>query len=388
MTLISTSRMDLRIGITCYPTYGGSGAVAIDLASALANRGHEVHVISYGTPFRMSTAGNLILHEVAVPTYPLFRYPPYDMALASKMAEVASDHQLQVLHAHYAIPHSMVAYLAREILGNQRVAVVTTLHGTDITLIGSDPSYRPATQFALRRSDGVTAVSEYLAKETNRTICGDCSIEVIPNFVDIVRFAPRKRSELRDSFAAEGEPLLVHISNFRPVKRVCDVIRVFHHVYRDHPARLLMIGDGPERPAAERLSRELELHSRVLFTGSLPDAAPLLAQSDAFVLPSDGESFGLAALEAMACGVPVVAARAGGLPEVVRDGVEGILADVADVETMGRRLSSLLADKTAFEAMKMAARRRAETTFATSMIVPHYEDFYRRALARRPQATS
>lgn len=377
---------DLRVGITCYPTYGGSGAVAVDLAAALANRGHEVHVISYGTPFRMETSGRLRLHEVSVPSYPLFKFPPYDMALASKMAEVAGDCKLQVLHAHYAIPHSMAAYLAREILGSRSLGVVTTLHGTDITLIGSDPSYRPATEFALRRSDAVTAVSAFLARETTRTICASCSIRVVPNFVDPVRFAPRPRSALRESYARPEEPLLMHVSNFRPVKRVCDVIRIFHSVYRDHAARLVMIGDGPERPAAERLARELELHPRITFTGALPDAAPLLAQADAFVLPSDGESFGLAALEAMSCGVPVVGARAGGLPEVVTDGEEGILEAVGDVERMGRRLSELLADAPRLERFKANARRRVERSFRTDLVVPLYEEVYRETVLRRAAA--
>jgi N-acetyl-alpha-D-glucosaminyl L-malate synthase BshA len=373
----------LRIGITCYPTYGGSGAVAIDLAASLANRGHEVHVISYGTPFRMETSGKLLLHEVAVPTYPLFKFPPYDMALASKMAEVAGNHHLQVLHAHYAIPHSMAAYLAREILGDPSLSVVTTLHGTDITLVGSDPSYRPATHFALQRSDAVTAVSEYLARETHQTICSDCEIRVIPNFVDPVRHAPRGRLEIRHGYAEDHEPLLMHISNFRPVKRVCDVLRIFHHVYRDHAARLVMIGDGPDRPAAERLARELELHRRVTFTGALPDAALLLSQADAFILPSDGESFGLAALEAMACGVPVVGARAGGLVEVVRDGEEGILEPVGAVEAMGRRLGALLSDREGHERMRRNSRRRVESKYRTDLVVPLYEELYQETIARR-----
>ena len=370
---------DLKIGIICYPTFGGSGAVAVDLAAALANRGHEVHVISYASPFRMESSGKLLFHEVAVPEYPLFKYPPYAMALASKLAEVATNHELQILHAHYAIPHSMAAHLAREITGNG-TGLVTTLHGTDITLVGSDPSYRPSTAFTLRCSDAITAVSAYLRDETRRTICDACDIDVIPNFVDPVRYAPSGHIPLRENYAKPQEPLLLHMSNFRPVKRVLDVIRIFHRVYQDHPARLTMIGDGPERPAAERLTRDLELHHRVTFTGAMPDAAKLLSQADAFLLPSDGESFGLAALESLSCGVPVVGARAGGLPEVVTDGEVGILEEVGDVEKMGRRLSELLGDPEALSRMGRAGRRRVEETFRTDRVVPDYEALYRRVL--------
>ena len=370
---------DLRIGIICYPTFGGSGAVAVDLAAALANRGHEVHVISYASPFRMESSGRLLFHEVAVPEYPLFKYPPYAMALASKLAEVATNHRLQILHAHYAIPHSMAAHLAREITGNG-TRVVTTLHGTDITLVGSDPSYRPSTAFTLRRSDAITAVSAYLSEETSRTICDACEIEVITIFVDPGRYLPSQHIALREIYAKDHEPLLAHMSNFRPVKRVLDVIRIFHRVYQDHPARLVMVGDGPERPAAERLIRDLELHHRVTFTGAMPDAAKLLSQADAFLLPSDGESFGLAALEALSCGVPVVGARAGGLPEVVTDGEVGILEEVGDVSNMGRRLSDLLGDADALAQMRRASRRRVEETFRTDHVVPAYEALYRRVL--------
>ena len=374
---------DLRIGIICYPTYGGSGAVAVDLAAALANRGHEVHVISYASPFRMETSGKLLFHEVAVPEYPLFRYPPYAMALASKLAEVTAHHELQVLHAHYAIPHSMAAFVAREIHGDERIGVLTTLHGTDITLVGSDPSYRPSTAYALRRSDAITAVSEYLKDETLRTICDSCVIGVVPNFVDTVRYAPRERMELRTHYAKDDEPLLMHMSNFRPVKRVLDVVRVFHRVYQDMPARLVMVGDGPERPAAERLVRELELHHRVTFTGAMPDASRLLSQADAFLLPSDGESFGLAALEALSCGVPVVGARAGGLPEVVIDGESGILESVGDCEAMGSRLSEILGNVATRESYRQRARRRVEEHFRTDRVAPRYEDVYRSILERR-----
>jgi len=372
---------DLKIGIICYPTFGGSGAVAVDLAVALANRGHEVHVISYASPFRMESSGRLLFHEVAVPDYPLFKFPPYAMALASKLAEVVTQNKLQILHAHYAIPHSMAAHLAREIVADGKTRVVTTLHGTDITLVGSDPSYRPSTAWALRQSDAITGVSAYLRDQTLRSICDACEIQVIPNFVDTVRYAPAERAPFREHYAKDHEPLLMHMSNFRPVKRVMDVIRVFHRVYQDQAARLVMIGDGPERPAAERLVRELELHHRVTFTGAMPDAAKLLAQADAFLLPSDGESFGLAALEALACGVPVVGARAGGLPEVVIDGEVGILEEVGDVLRMGARLSELLGDADQRARFSAAARRRVEEHYRTERVVPAYESVYRRVLA-------
>ncbi len=373
----------LRIGMTCHPTYGGSGAVAVELAQALVARGHEVHVISYAPPFRLEAGGGVQLHEVAVPTYPLFKFPPYDMALASKLAEVAADFRLQILHAHYAIPHSMAAYLAREILGDDTLGVVTTLHGTDITLVGADPSYRPATTFALRKSDAVTAVSRFLSLETQRKICGACRIEVIHNFVDTTRYEPAPRSPVRLRFAKPDEWLLVHTSNFRPVKRIGDVVQIFAEVSRALPAKLLMIGDGPDRPLAERMAKELGLQKRIVFTGALPDAAELTAQADAFLLPSDGESFGLAALEALACGVPVVGSRAGGLPEVFEDGVEGILEEVGQTRAMGQRLVALLGDPKRLEATKLAARARATQLFRTESVVPQYEQVYRDVIARR-----
>lgn len=370
----------LRIGIICYPTYGGSGAVAVELAEALARNGHELHVISYASPFRLLTEANVTFHEVEVPEYPLFRYPPYAMALANRLAEETRNHDLQVLHAHYAVPHSMAAFLAREMLDSHRPGLVTTLHGTDITLVGSDPSYLGTTRFGLQKSDTVTAVSQFLAQETRERIDPSQEIEVIPNFVDTVRYAPTEDRELRERFAKPHEPLLMHMSNFRPVKRVADVVRIFHRVYRDHPARLVMVGDGPDRRMAERMLRDLELHHRVTFTGKIPDAANLIRQVDAFLLPSDGESFGLAALEALSSGVPVVGARAGGLPEVLEDGVHGILEEVGDVQSMGRRLSDLLGDSEAHATAGRLARAHVEETFRTDRVVPLYEDLYRRTI--------
>jgi N-acetyl-alpha-D-glucosaminyl L-malate synthase BshA len=348
----------------------------VDLASALVARGHEVHVISYATPFRLSSDTRVHFHLVDVPAYPLFKYPPYAMALASKLAEVAVAHDLDILHAHYAVPHSMAALLAREMAGRSGLKVVTTLHGTDITLVGSDPSYRPATSFAISHSNRVTAVSEFLVDQTKQFLCADCDISVIPNFIDTERYAPGRAEEACSDLVGEGEFLLCHTSNFRPVKRVLDVIRVFHEVGQRMPTRLAMVGDGPERLAAENLCRELGISERVTFTGLLPDALPILQRSDAFLLPSDGESFGLAALEAMACGVPVVGSLAGGLQEVVRDGEEGILAPVGAVELMASRLSELLADEKHRVRLAGNARERACGLYDVNRIVPLYEEAY------------
>ena len=375
--------MPFRIGISCYPTHGGSGAVAVDLASALVKHGHEVHVFSYGMPFRLESDARILFHEVDVPTYPLFKYPPYAMALATKLAEVADRHQLQILHAHYAIPHSIAAVLARDIVGRSDLKVVTTLHGTDITLVGADPSYRLATRYALRSSDRVTAVSDFLVNETYRKLCHECEIEVIPNFIDPKIYHPGISPELRRRYARDDETLLLHISNFRPVKRIPDVIRIFHGVQKQRPSRLIMVGDGPERCGAEALARSLGISDRVDFTGFLPNAADIIRQSDAFLLPSDGESFGLAALEAMACGVPVVGARRGGLPEVVRDGIDGILEPLGAYDALAGRLVALLGDPEAKRRMGQNAADRAAERYRLEQIVPLYEECYRSALEGR-----
>ncbi len=371
----------LRIGVACYPTFGGSGAVASDLASEMAARGHEVHVVSYATPVRYEPRPGLFFHEVDVSSYPLFKFPPYEMALSSRLSDVAIREKLDLIHAHYAVPHSVAAFLAREMVGRDRLRVVTTLHGTDITLIGSDPAYRPMTRFALQKSDAVTAVSRYLRDETHRVVCDDCDIRVIGNFVDAERFHPRLRGAARARFAKPGERLLVHVSNFRPVKRVADVVRIFALVARVHSARLLMVGEGPERTVAERVAADLGVSSRITFVGAITDVERVLASADAFLLPSDGESFGLAALEAMACGVPVVGALAGGLPEVVTDGVDGILEPVGAVEAMGSRLAALLANPEGVAAMGAAGRAKVESTYRPELVVPSYEAAYEAALA-------
>lgn len=370
----------LRIGIACYPTFGGSGTVAVELASALVARGHEVHVVSYAPPVRLLPQRGLSYHEVSVSAYPLFKYPPYEMALASKLADLTRRHQLDVLHAHYAVPHSLSAVLAREIVGRDKVRVVTTLHGTDVTLVGSDPAYRPIVEYALAKADAVTAVSGYLRDETRRVIRDDPRIRAIPNFVDSRVFHPGARGSMRDCVAHRDEVVLVHVSNFRPVKRVDDVVRIFAAVRKQMKARLVLVGDGPERSTALQVAEQLGVADGCFFMGAVTDVAGVIAAGDAFLLPSAGESFGLAALEAMACGVPVVGALAGGLPEVVRDGIDGILEPVGATDAMGARLVELLSDSDKLCAAGEAARVRATTEFGTDAIVPLYEAIYREAL--------
>lgn len=369
----------MRIGITCYPTYGGSGAVATELGLELARRGHEVHFISYESPFRLrSYTENVYFHQVETRMghYPLFEYYPYTLALASKQHEVAVREKLDVLHVHYAIPHATTAWLAREMLkGSQPLRVITTLHGTDITLVGQEASFFAITRFSIEQSDVVTAVSSYLRDETYRAFgCVQCDIRVIPNFVNLHEYHPGDPAT-RQSLAPEGHKVLTHISNFREVKRVKDVIRVFARVRRAMPATLVMIGDGPDRGDAEQEARDLEVADDVRFLGRLDSVACLLQSTDLFVLPSQTESFGLAALEAMACGAPCVATLVGGLPEVITDRVSGILEPVGSVEAMGRRAVELLRDPVAYAAMRQAAIDQA-SDFSAERIVPLYEQLY------------
>jgi L-malate glycosyltransferase len=373
----------MRIGITCYPTYGGSGAVATELGLELARRGHQVHFITYGSPFRLrGYAERVFFHQVdtRMGRYPLFDHYPYTLALASKQHEVVLREQLELLHVHYAIPHATTAYLAREMLnGEWPLRVMTTLHGTDITLVGQESSFYGITKFSIEQSDAVTAVSTYLRDETYRAFgCVSCDVRVIPNFVNLQEYRPGDRG-CHDRLAASGEKLITHVSNFREVKRVKDVIRVFARIRRAMPARLIMIGDGPERMDAENESRELAVSDDVRFLGRLDSVATVLQGSDLFILPSQTESFGLAALEAMACGSPVVATRAGGLPEVIDDGVNGILEPVGSVEAMGRRAVELLRDPDRHQAMRDAAIAKAEQ-FSAERIVPMYESFYQEVL--------
>jgi N-acetyl-alpha-D-glucosaminyl L-malate synthase BshA len=369
----------MKIGITCYPTYGGSGAVATELGLELARRGHEVHFITYDSPFRLrGYTERVFFHQVdtRMGRYPLFDHFPYTLALASKQHEVVLREELDLLHVHYAIPHATTAFLAREMLRPERpLQVITTLHGTDITLVGQEASFYAITKFSIEQSNGVTAVSNYLRDETYRAFgCGTCDIRVVPNFVNLQEYRPGEPG-CRGKVAPEGHKVITHVSNFREVKRVKDVIRVFARVRRAMPATLVMIGDGPERVDAENEARDLAVTDDVRFLGRLDSVASLLQASDLFVLPSQTESFGLAALEAMACGAPVVASRAGGLPEVIDDGVNGILEPVGSVEAMGRRAVELLRDPEKYAAMRAAAVAKAEQ-FSANSIVPLYEAYY------------
>jgi N-acetyl-alpha-D-glucosaminyl L-malate synthase BshA len=377
----------MRIGITCYPTYGGSGVVATELGIELAALGHEVHFISYSQPFRLSGRDNGILyHEVPVSSYPLFEFPPYDLALASRMAEVAEFHELDLLHVHYAIPHSVSALLARQMLAarGRRLPFVTTLHGTDITLVGRDRGYLPITRYAIQESDGVTAISDYLKEKTVEDFGVSRPIEVIPNFVNCNVYVPvedvAKRAEARKRLAAPGEAILMHLSNFRPVKRVVDVVKVFAQVARQLPAQLALIGDGPDRSAAEWLAHDLGIHSRVHFLGKQERVNELLPLADLMLMPSEQESFGLAALEAMACKVPSIATRVGGVPELIDDGQTGLLYPVGDVDAMAAGAVSLLQDRDRLEAMREAGRKNAKKRFCSTLVVPHYVRYYQSVL--------
>ena len=374
----------MKIGITCYPTYGGSGAIATELGIALAGRGHEVHFITYRQPFRLPAfLPNVFFHEVDVGRYPLFEFPPYDLALAVRMHEVVRTHHLQLLHCHYAIPHATSAWIAREMLreGGEDVTVITTLHGTDITIVGQDPSFFPITKFSIEKSDRISAVSEYLAEETCRAFgCDGPSVEVIHNFIDPEIYNRTKYPPLLKNQFGRSRPILMHVSNFRAVKRVRDVIRIFAEVNREVPSVLVMIGDGPDRPAAEEEARSLGLEQSVSFLGKLDQIAPLLAAADLFLLPSQSESFGLSALEALASGVPVVGTKAGGLPEVVRDGETGVLCAVGDIEGMADAARSILANREKWAAMSALASSDARTRFSQDAIVSQYETLYRRSL--------
>ena len=378
----------MRIGITCYPTYGGSGVVATELGIELAALGHEVHFISYSQPFRLSGRDEgIFYHEVPVSNYPLFEFPPYDLALASRMAEVAEYYDLDLLHVHYAIPHSVSALLAREMLAKRgrRLPFVTTLHGTDITLVGLDRSYLPITRHAIEESDGVTSISQYLSEETIRKFEISRHIETITNFVNCDVYEPAKdaahRQEARKRWAKPGEPVLIHLSNFRPVKRVTDAIKIFARITREIPAQFLLVGDGPDRSVAEWLAHDLGIHSRVHFLGKQDRVNELLPLADLLLMPSELESFGLAALEAMACKVPSVATRVGGVPELIDDGATGLLFNVGDVDAMAQGALELLRDEARLETMRDTARRFAQKRFCAHLVVPQYVKFYEAVLA-------
>ena len=371
----------MRIGIVCYPTFGGSGVLATELGKALADKGHFVHFITYQQPVRLNVFNtNIYYHEVRVPTYPLFDYPPYEIALASTMVDVIMNHDLDLLHVHYAIPHASAAYMAKQIVKQKtgrNIPIITTLHGTDITLVGKDKTYEPVVTFSINESDAITAVSENLREETFKNFAIIKPIEVITNFVDVSRFAKKPIDAFKKVIAPHGEKILVHASNFRKVKRVTDVIKIFSEVRKHLPAKLLMVGDGPERSATEELARDLGVMEDIRFLGKQEQMEEILVVSDLFLLPSEYESFGLAALEAMAARNVVISTNAGGLPEINVQGKTGFMANVGDVISMSEFAVSILMNEELLEKMKEAAYNHA-LNFDISNIVPFYETIYRR----------
>ncbi|HZX72823.1 MAG TPA: N-acetyl-alpha-D-glucosaminyl L-malate synthase BshA [Cyclobacteriaceae bacterium] len=373
----------MKIGIVCYPTFGGSGVVATELGKALAEQGHKVHFITYSQPTRLDFLNeNLFYHEVDFHNYPLFEYPPYELALASMMVRVVKEEKLDLLHVHYAIPHASAAYMAKQILKTQGIYIpfITTLHGTDITLVGKDSSYEPVVTFSINESDGVTAVSEDLRKQTLEFFPIKNEIEVIPNFIDLAKFKKQKKDHFKKAICPNDEALIVHISNFRAVKRIGDVISIFYNIHKEIPAKLLMIGDGPERTEAEHQCRNLGISDDVRFLGKLEAVEEVLSVSDLFLMPSEKESFGLAALEAMACEVPVISSNTGGIPELNIQGVTGFLSDVGDVEDMSRKALFIL-DKNNLPTFKKNALNRAKE-FDISKILPLYERYYAKVLEK------
>jgi N-acetyl-alpha-D-glucosaminyl L-malate synthase BshA len=378
----------IKIGIVCYPTFGGSGVVATELGKALAKEGHKVHFITYSQPTRLDFLNeNLYYHEVDFHSYPLFEYPPYELALASKMVSVVRDEKLDLLHVHYAIPHASAAYMAKQILKTEgiHIPVVTTLHGTDITLVGKDASYEPVVTFSINQSDGVTAVSSDLRKETFEHFKITNEIEVIPNFIDLEKFKKQKKDHFKKAICPNNESLIVHTSNFRKVKRVTDVVRIFANIHNEIPSKLLMIGDGPERGKAEKLCRDLGISDDVRFLGKLEAVEEVLSVADLFLMPSEKESFGLAALEAMACEVPVISSNTGGIPELNLQGVTGFLSPVGDVDDMTRKALFIL-DKDNLPRFKENALLRAKE-FDITRILPLYESYYTKILVKSAAKT-
>ena len=373
----------MKIGIVCYPTFGGSGVVATELGKALANEGHQVHFITYSQPARLDFfSANLFYHEVSVRDYPLFDYAPYESALASKLVDVVRFEQLDILHVHYAIPHASAAFMAKQILATYGINIpfVTTLHGTDITLVGKDATYKPVVTFSINQSDGVTTVSEDLKEDTYRHFDISKEIKVIPNFIDFNRFSLQPKDHFKKAIAPNNERILIHTSNFRKVKRTEDVIRMFHKVLEKIPAKLLMVGDGPERSANEQLCRELNICDSVRFLGKQDAVEEILSVSDLFIIPSENESFGLAALEAMACKVPVISSNAGGLPELNVDDFCGYLCDVGDVEDMANKAVTILSNQKTLDYFKENALTRAKD-FDLKKILPKYIAFYEEVIA-------
>jgi len=371
----------MKIGIVCYPTYGGSGVVATELGKALAARGHQIHFISYALPMRLDGyLDNISYHEVEMASYPLFEFPLYTPSLASKIVEVARFEKLDLVHAHYAIPHAISAYLAREILGTD-LKVITTLHGTDITLVGLEPSFLQVMRFSIEQSDGVTAVSRFLREKTMTNYNIDKDIRVIPNFVDTRKYRRAADADVRAKLAPAEERVLMHVSNFRVVKRVQDVIRIFAEVRKKIPSRLLLVGDGPDRSACEILTREMNLQQHVRFLGKQLELVPILSSADLMLMPSQSESFGLSALEAMACEVPVVSSSVGGLPELQVHGETGYIAEIGDIDRMARYSVELLTNEVKRRQFGLAGRARAEQNFDVRKIVTMYEDYYAECLA-------
>ncbi len=374
----------MKIGIVCYPTFGGSGVLATELGLALSDKGYEVHFITYEQPVRLSQVfhPNIFFHEVKVPAYPLFDFPPYETALASTMVNVIMTQKLDLLHLHYAIPHASAAYFARQILKKtgQDIPFITTLHGTDITLVGKDSTYAPVVTFSINESDAITAVSDSLREETIRSFPIEKEIHVIPNFVDVKRFFQTDKNHFKQMLAPDGERILVHVSNFRTVKRVPDVIKIFAEVKKVLPAKLLMIGDGPDRQSVEELARSMDLYSDVRFLGKQDQISEILSIADLFLLPSQTESFGLSALEAMACSVPVISTNAGGLPEINVHGKTGYLADVGDTAAMAKYAISILQDDDTLLQFKKAAHAHARK-FEKQHIIPQYEKLYEHVIA-------
>jgi len=373
----------MKIGITCYPTYGGSGVIATELGKALALKGHEIHFISYALPFRLANfVENVVFHEVEMSSYPLFEFPLYTLALASKMVEVAEYEKLDLFHVHYAIPHASSAFLAKEMLKDKiDIKIVTTLHGTDITLVGLEPSFLPLVKFSIEKSDGVTAVSRFLKEKTLTNYDIEKDIRVIPNFVDTEFFKPNSDCTFRKNIAAQGEKILVHTSNFRPVKRVPDTIKIFNIVQKEVPSKLILVGDGPDRSECEMLARQLKLTDKVKFLGKQDGLVEILTASDVFLIPSQSESFGLAALEAMSCGIPVVSSSVGGLPELVGHNESGFIAEIGDIERMAKYVIDLLTNERKYKIFSNNARERTIKKFDTNKVVPLYEEFYKEILS-------
>jgi N-acetyl-alpha-D-glucosaminyl L-malate synthase BshA len=374
----------MNIGIVCYPTFGGSGVLATELGKALADEGHNIHFITYQQPVRLTGfSANIFYHEVRVPAYPLFDFPPYETALASTLVDVVKNNRLDLLHVHYAIPHASAAYMAKQILAEQglHIPFITTLHGTDITLVGKDKTYAPVVSFSINQSDAITAVSNNLREETYANFKIQKEIEVIYNFVDIERFNKKPIDAFKKAIAPDGEKVILHASNFRKVKRIADVIHTYNQIKKEIPSKLLLVGDGPERPMAEELCRELGIFEETRFVGKQQDMEEIYAIADLFLLPSEYESFGLAALEAMAAGSPVIATQSGGLPEIVIQGKNGYLSPVGDIDSMSKNAIKILSNESTLKAFKQAARAQAEN-FAITNIVPQYEAIYLKVLGQ------